>query len=138
MIIPNFFEDNFVDNFFDDLFQTPTNPRRDNMRTNIIDLGDSYRIEVEVPGFKKEELSIELQKGNLTIKASKGAAAEEGEEVKYIRRERTSEDCQRTFFIGKKVEQEDIRASFSDGVLTLAFPKETKKEPEKHFIDIQG
>ena len=73
MLIPSIFGDNFVDNFFDDVFRTPVTPQRtvQVMKTDIKDQGDHYQLEVELPGYKKEDLSVELHEGNLTIRATR-------------------------------------------------------------------
>ena len=102
MLIPSIFGDDFVDNFFDDVLRTPVATERPVhvMKTDIKDQGDHYQLEIELPGYKKEDLSVELHEGNLTIRASKESATEEKDEKKnYIRRERHSGSCQRTFYV---------------------------------------
>ena len=142
MLIPSIFGDNFVDNFFDDDFRTPVATERPAhvMKTDIKDQGDHYQLEIELPGYKKEDLSVELHEGNLTIRASKESTTEEKDEKKnYIRRERHSGSCQRTFYVGKKLTQENIKAAYNDGVLVLTVPKEsTIPDPEKKYISIEG
>ena len=142
MLIPSIFGDNFVDNFFDDVLRTPVATERPVhvMKTDIKDQGDHYLLEIELPGYKKEDLSVELHEGNLTIRASKESATEEKDEKKnYIRRERHSGSCQRTFYVGKKLQQENIKAAYTDGVLVLTVPKESAiPDPEKQYISIEG
>ena len=142
MLIPSIFGDNFVDNFFDDVLRTPVATERPVhvMKTDIKDQGDHYQLEIELPGYKKEDLSVELHEGNLTIRASKESTTEEKDEKKnYIRRERHSGSCQRTFYVGKKLQQENIKAAYTDGVLVLTVPKESAiPDPEKQYISIEG
>ncbi|MBQ6392693.1 MAG: Hsp20/alpha crystallin family protein [Eubacterium sp.] len=142
MLIPSIFGDNFVDNFFDDVLRTPVATERPVhvMKTDIKDQGDHYLLEIELPGYKKEDLSVELHEGNLTIRASKESTTEEKDEKKnYIRRERHSGSCQRTFYVGKKLQQENIKAAYTDGVLVLTVPKESAiPDPEKQYISIEG
>ena len=89
----------------------------------------------ELPGYKKEEVQAALHKGYLTISAAK--SAEETVEGKYLRRERYTGSCQRSFYVGEYLRQEDIRASFQNGILTLFVPKEDKtKTEEKKYITI--
>ena len=142
MLIPSIFGDNFVDNFFDDVFRTPVATERPVhvMKTDIKDQGDYYQLGIELPGYKKEDLSVELHEGNLTIRASKESATEEKDEKNnYLRRERHSGSCQRTFYVGKKLQQENIKAAYADGILVLTVPKESAiPDPEKKYISIEG
>lgn len=105
------------------------------MKTDIRELADGYELQMELPGYKKEEVQAALHKGYLTISAAKGA--EETVEGKYLRRERYTGSCQRSFYVGEYLRQEDIRASFQNGILTLFVPKEDKtKTEEKKYITI--
>jgi HSP20 family molecular chaperone IbpA len=109
------------------------------MRTDILEVGDNYQLEVELPGFTKEEVKLHLKDGNLTIEAAKEKTEETNEEGKYLRKERFSGSCSRTFFVGKDLSHEDIKAKYDKGVLTVTFPKEVKKEvEEKKYISIEG
>ena len=133
-------------------------------KTDIQDKGDSYLLEADLPGFKKEELQIELKDGYLTVSGSKEVSStEEPKEnqkdakttesdaskkddkaeqkpVKYIRQERYSGNVSRSFYVGENLEEKDIHAKFENGTLTLTFPKELKKKAaeEKHFVSIEG
>lgn len=105
------------------------------MKTDIRELADGYELQMELPGYKKEEVQAALHKGYLTISAAK--SAEETVEGKYLRRERYTGSCQRSFYVGEYLRQEDIRASFQNGILTLFVPKEDKtKTEEKKYITI--
>ena len=110
------------------------------MKTDVKEVGDNYQLDIELPGYNKEDLSVELHEGNLTIKAVKEETQEEKDDKdNYVRRERYTGSCQRSFYVGKKIEQEDIKAVFTNGVLTLTVPKQAKKaEPEKTMISIEG
>ena len=97
---------------------------------------------MDLPGFKKEEISISLEDGNLTIQAAKGLDEDEKEKKsgRYIRRERYAGACSRSFYVGEGVTEEDIKAEFKHGILTLVVPKKEAKSavPERKFIAIEG
>ena len=100
-----------------------------------------YEIGIELPGYKKEDVKAELKDGNLTISASTNTENDEKDENgKYIRRERFSGSCSRSFYVGEAVEQEDIKAKFEDGVLKVFVPKKEVKPvvEEKKYITIEG
>ena len=117
-----------------------------NISSDIKELADGYQIEMELPGFAKEEVKAQLKDGYLTITAEHSAENKEEnneesqkkEAVKYIRRERYYGKCQRSFFVGKNVTEEDINAKFENGILTMYVPKEVKKpQVEEKFITIE-
>ena len=125
------------------------------MRTDIRETEDYYEMETDLPGYRKDEVSVKLDKGYLTIragrdekdetKAENAESNETGAEPKvepagrYIRRERFTGTMSRTFYIGETVQQEDIRARFENGILTLRIPKKPRKEVEEHkYIAIEG
>ena len=112
------------------------------MSTDVKETPDGYVLEMNLPGFAKDEVRAELENGYLTIRAVKEVNNEEKDEEngRYIRRERYSGSCERVFYVGENVKKEDIKASFKDGVLTLNLPKkeEQPKVPEKNFISIEG
>ena len=111
-------------------------------KTDIRDTGSAYELEADLPGFKKDELSLELKDGYLVITAAKGLDKDEKEKKsgKYIRRERYAGSMTRSFYVGEDIKQEDIHAKYEDGVLKLTIPKEEKKVPkeEKTYIAIEG
>lgn len=146
MLVPSIFNDNFVDNFFDDMFRFPGLTSEYNrsgsgvMKTDIKDLGENYQLDIELPGFVKEDIHAELSKGYLTVTAQKTTENNEKEENgKYIRRERYSGSCRRSFHLGDNLKEEDIHASFENGMLKLVFPKEEQRRAveEKKFIAIE-
>lgn len=150
MLVPSIFEDNFTDDLFNDMFYFPFSSndwgykpakRVQSMNTDVQEFEDSYQIDYELPGFAKEDIQAELKDGYLTVKASKNDSKDEKDkEGKFIRRERSYGECQRSFYVGEDLTQEDIKASFENGVLKLIIPKKQPqpKVEEKHYIAIEG
>ena len=101
---------------------------------------NGYEVAMDLPGFKKEDISAKLENGYLTITASKGLDKDEkNEDGKYIRRERYSGSCSRSFYVGDGVTEEDIKARFEDGILKLDIPKkDAEKIEQKKYISIEG
>lgn len=151
MLVPSIFGMNDLFDDFGDVFEFSPAFRKQvaatrNISSDIKELADGYQIEMELPGFAKEEVKAQLKDGYLTITAEHNAENkeennEEGqkkEAVKYIRRERYYGKCQRSFFVGKNVTEEDINAKFENGILTMYVPKEVKKpQVEEKFITIE-
>ena len=115
------------------------------MNTDIKESDNGYEMEIDLPGFKKDEITVELNDGYLTISAAKrldkdeAESKEEAKKGNYIRRERYSGACQRSFYVGDAITQEDIKASFKHGILTLNIPKKDAKQVEtKKYISIEG
>ena len=110
------------------------------MKTDIKELESGYELEMDLPGFTKDEITAELKDGYLTIHATSNQNKDEkDEDGKYIRRERYSGSCNRSFYVGDAVTEEDIKASFENGTLKMTIPKkEAKAVPEKKFISIEG
>ena len=110
------------------------------MKTDIKELEGGYELEMDLPGFTKDEITAELKDGYLTIHATSNQNKDEkDEDGKYIRRERYSGSCNRSFYVGDAVTEEDIKASFENGTLKMTIPKkEAKAVPEKKFISIEG
>lgn len=128
-LLPGFttFDDVF-DNMFDDPFFRRT--RTANlMKTDVKEIGDKYQLEMEVPGFAKEDISIELRDGYLNISAKKSNNNDEKDnDGNIIRRERYSGSCSRSFYVGDNIKQEDIKASYNNGELIITLPKKAPKE----------
>ena len=122
------------DNFARDFFRK-SNADLPAFRTDIRDTGDSYVLEAELPGFKKENISLDLKDGILTITASQSESSEEGS-GSYIRRERRYGSFQRSFDV-TGIDETGISAAYQDGVLCLTLPKAKPAEPEVHRIEIQ-
>ena len=112
------------------------------MKTDIKEMNNGYELVVDLPGFKKDEVHAALENGYLTISAEKGLDKDEKEKEtgRYIRRERYAGACSRSFYVGKEVHQDDIKAEFKHGILTLFVPKKEAKPAveQKHSISIEG
>ena len=112
------------------------------MKTDVREQEDSYEVDMDLPGFKKEDLKLELQNGYLTISAGKSLDKDEKEKKtgKVIRQERYTGSMARSFYVGDEITEEDVKAKFEDGVLKLVIPKkEAKKAIEEHkTIAIEG
>lgn len=108
------------------------------MKTDIREKENEYQIDIELPGFQKENIKMEIEDGYLTIHAEINTNNEEKEEGKFVRKERYVGSCSRSFYVGNDVKSEDIKASFRNGMLQIEIPKmEKKKElPEKQYIQI--
>ena len=111
------------------------------MKTDVKEKKDSYILEMDLPGFTKDEVKVSLEDGYLTISAAKGLDQDEQEKKsgRYIRRERYAGACERTFYVGTEVTEEDIKGEFQHGILKLTIPKKEAKPavPEKKYITIE-
>ena len=141
----NLFDDNWMDFPFDRDFWGRKNPlygKNANkiMKTDIREHDGGYELDVDLPGFKKDEINVELENGYLTISATKGLDKDEQDKKgKYIRRERYAGAMQRSFYVGDEVTQEDIKAKFEDGILRMSIPKKDAQAVEtKKTIAIEG
>ena len=152
MLMPSIFRTNsLIDDLFDDDWFNDKEFRnmekklyghraKNVMNTDVKETEDGYELEMDLPGFKKEEVSVELNDGYIAIRAAKGLDEDEKEKKtgKYIRRERYSGACERSFYVGEGVTQQDIKASFKHGILRLDIPKkEVKKVEQNNFISIE-
>ena len=110
------------------------------MKTDVKEVENGYEVDIDLPGFKKDEITLELKDGYLTISAAKGLDKDEKEkDGKYIRRERYAGTMSRSFYVGEGVEQDDIHAKYENGILKLSIPKKDAKEVEqKKYISIEG
>lgn len=149
MMMPSVFGESLFDDFMDFPFEKEFFSRRNPlygkraqnvMKTDIKETDAGYEMDIDLPGFKKEDVSAKLEKGYLTITAAKGLDKDEkNDKGVYIRRERYTGECARTFFVGEDVKQEDIKAKFEDGILKVSILKvEPKKVEEKKYIAIEG
>ena len=152
--MPSIFGDNLFDDFmndfpfFDDRDVKKAEKKlygrrgRNLMKTDIRETDHSYELEMDLPGFKKDEIRVSLENGYLTVSAAKGLDQDEQEKKtgKYIRRERYAGACERSFYIGEEVTQEEIKGEFKHGILKLTIPKKDAKAqvPEKKYIAIEG
>ena len=129
------------DNMFDDFFKDPFFTRNNSvkvMKTDIQEKDDKYILDMDLPGYDKEDIKAQLKDGYLTISAQKNTSNDEkDEEGNYIRRERYCGKCSRSFYVGDSIKEEDIKANFNNGILELTFPKEVpQKEEEMKYITI--
>ena len=144
----NLFDDDWMDfpfDRFDREFWGRKNPlygkhAKNMMKTDIREHDEGYELDVDLPGFKKDEISVQLDNGYLTISASKGLDKDEQDKKgKYIRKERYAGTMQRSFYVGDAVTQEDVKAKFEDGILKLSLPKKNAKAIEaNNSIAIEG
>ena len=137
MLMPSIFGESLFDNFmnsftFPDVEKELYGKRAANlMKTDVKEKDDIYEVDVDLPGFTKDELTMELDNGYLTISAVKGLDKDEqNKEGKYVRRERYAGNISRSFYVGD-VKQEDIHAKYENGILSFTVPKETKAVEEK-------
>ena len=126
---------------WDEMFRDPffTGERESKlMRTDIKEKKDKYIVDIDLPGYEKEDIKIEVDNGYLIVNAKTNHHKDEKEEGKYVRKERFVGECSRSFYVGENVKQEDIKASFRNGTLKIEIPKkdEPKELPEKKYIPI--
>ena len=120
----------FGENLFDDFMDFPFGGKKINtmMKTDIRDTDSTYELDIDMPGFKKEDIKAQLKDGYLTISASTSANNDEQDkDGRYIRRERYAGSCSRSFYVGEGVKEEEIRAKFENGILKLSIPKVENK-----------
>ena len=140
-MLPSIFGENLFDDFFTDPFSMIPSGRdvlygkhgKNLMKTDVRETDNSYELDVDLPGFKMDELNVAIDDGYLTIQASKGLDKEQSDKKgKYIRQERYAGACSRTFYVGEDVEPEDVTAKFENGILQLSIPKAAKKQLPKN------
>ena len=147
MLVPSIFGEDLFDSFFEDFARPTRNVARYNapaanvMRTDVKETETGYELDVDLPGYKKENVQVELKDGCLTVTAKTAQSKDEKDENgRYIRRERYSGTCSRAFYVGEDMEQNDIKAKFEDGILKLSVPKKDAKPKveENRYITIEG
>ena len=146
MLMPSIFNTNLFDDFFDFPFYDDTKAEKklyghhaaNLMKTDIQEHEDGYTLEMDLPGFKKEEIQIELNNGYMTISAAKGLDEDEKDKKsgKYIRRERYYGSYSRSFNVSE-IDVEGIKAAYENGVLTLTMPKKAPAKPESKHLEIE-
>ena len=149
MMMPSIFGENLFDDFMNDFpfekhFFGERNPlygkhAKNIMKTDVKETDNSYELDIDLPGFKKEDINVQLDNGYLTIAASKSLEKEdEHKKSHYIRQERYSGSMSRSFYVGNDVKQEEIHAKYEDGILKLAVPKKAAKAIETNkYIQIE-
>ena len=142
MLMPSIFGESLLDDFFEDPFDNYAYAMNTSnlMKTDVKDTDQGYEITMNLPGVKKEDVKAELKDGYLTISASTNSNKDEKDgNGRYIRRERYSGSCSRSFYVGEDVTQDEIKAKFENGALTLLVPKkDQKKVEETSHIAIEG
>ncbi len=149
MMLPSIFGENLFDDWKDFPFDRPffgeRNPLygkhgKNLMKTDVRETENGYEVDIDLPGFKKEEINAQLSDGYLIISASKGLDKEEKDkEGRYIRRERYAGSMSRSFYVGENVKEQDIHGKFENGILKLSIPKvEAKEIPQNNYISIEG
>ena len=140
----NLFDDFFMDPFNDPFFNSSRNAlygkhSKNMMKTDVRETDGSYELDIDLPGFKKDEISAEIRDGYLTVSAAKGLDKDQSDkEGRYIRRERYAGQCSRSFYVGEGVTEQDISAKFEDGILRLSIPKKEQPQlPETKRIAIE-
>ena len=148
MLMPSLFGENLFDEFFGDLDREMRHMDRRlygknaarEMKTDVREHEDHYEVDIDLPGFTKDDITLELENGYLTVTAAKGLDKDEKDKAgKLIRQERYAGTMQRSFYVGDGLTEADIKAKLENGVLSLSLPKaEAKKLPEKKTIMIEG
>ena len=140
-MLPSIFGENLFDEVFDDNFGmfpvwNDRNPlygkhSKNLMKTDVRETEDTYEVDIDLPGFKKDEISVDLKDGYLTVSAAKGLDKDEQDKKgRYIRQERYAGSCSRSFYVGE-IEADQISAKYEDGILKISLPKQEKKELPK-------
>ncbi len=144
MMMPSIFGENLFDDWMDFSFPNVDKvlygKNADHvMKTDVKETDEGYEVDIDLPGFKKDEVNAKLENGYLTISAAKGLDKDEQDKNgKYIRKERYAGSMSRSFYVGEDITQEDIRARFEDGILRLTVPKKDKKQVEQRkYIAIE-
>ena len=148
MLMPSIFGESLFDDWFDDFDRQMQhmdrrlygrNANRE-MKTDVREKEDGYEIDMDLPGFKKDQVELSLENGYLTVTANKGFDKDEKDKQgRMIRQERYAGSMQRSFYVGQNMTEEDVKAHFEDGVLHLNLPKkDARKVPEKKTICIEG
>ena len=145
MMMPSIFGENLFNDWFDFSFPDVDGKYYGRhsadqvMRTDVKEKDDAYEVEIDLPGFKKDEIKAELKEGYLTISAAKNVNNDEKKDGKYIRQERFTGNVSRSFYVGDAVTEEDVKAKFEDGILRLSIPKKDARTVEtKKTIAIEG
>ena len=147
-MLPSIFGENLFDDFFTDGFmpipvwngRSPLYGKhaKNLMKTDVRETDNSYEVDIDLPGFKKDEVNVQLEDGYLTVSAAKGLDKDEKKKGRYIRQERYAGQCSRSFYVGESVKPKDVHAKFEDGILKLSLPKaEQPKLPDHRTITIE-
>ena len=150
MMMPSIFGENLFDDFmngfafpaFQDVDKALYGKHAKNlMKTDVKEKEDGFQVDIDLPGFKKDEIQIELHDGTVTVSAEKGLDKDEQDkDGKYIRRERYAGGMSRSFYVGEHITEADIHPKYENGILSFFVPKakEQAVEEKKHYISIEG
>ena len=154
MLMPSIFGEDLFDNFMNDFSFYNDAPfenvekklyghhAKNVMKTDIKEMDEGYELEIDLPGFTKDEVKVSLDNGYMTVSAAKGLDKDEQEKKsgKYIRRERYAGACERSFYVGDEITEEDVKGEFKHGMLKLFIPKKEAKPAveQKKYISIEG
>ena len=141
MLMPSIFGESLMDDFFDFPFGSYNNGMGELMKTDVKDTDQGYELKMNLPGAKKEDVKAQLKDDYLTIQVSSNRNNDEKDsDGRYVRRERYSGSCSRSFYVGDQVTEEDIKAKFEDGTLTMTIPKKEQQPQveDKKYISIEG
>ena len=141
MMMPSIFGENLFDEFFDNSFRDYSGTQ-ELMKTYVKENENDFEIDMSIQGVNKEDIKAELNDGYLTVSASTSNVKEDNDEKKrYVRRERYYGSCSRSFYVGDQVKQDEIKARYENGVLSLNIPKKEEKKTEveqNNYIAIEG
>ncbi|MDE6024613.1 MAG: Hsp20/alpha crystallin family protein [Lachnospiraceae bacterium] len=153
MMMPSIFRENLFDDFME-AFAFPAFPSFTNidktlygkhakniMKTDVREIDDGYEVDIDLPGFKKDEIKMQLNNGYLTVNAAKDLdKSKKDKEGNYVRHERYAGSMSRSFYVGEHVTEDDIHPKYESGILTFSIPREEKKQIEEqpHYISIEG
>ena len=154
MLMPSIFGEDLFDNFMKDFPFFDDNTERNVekklygrrgknlMKTDIKETEGGYELEMDLPGFTKDEIKVSLENGYMTISAAKGLDKDEQDKKsgRYIRKERYAGSCERSFYVGEDITEEDIKGEFKHGILKLFVPKKEAKPAveQKKYVSIEG
>ena len=143
MLLPSIFGERLLDDWMDfpDIDRKLYGKHAANvMKTDVREHDDGYEVDIDLPGFKKDEISLSLENGYLSVNAAKGLDKNEKDKKgKLIRQERYAGSMTRSFYVGEAITEQEVKAKFENGVLQLSIPKkEAPKVPEKKLIAIEG
>lgn len=147
MMMPSIFGENLFDNFWEG-FAFPDIEKRlygkqagNLMKTDVKETQNGYEVDIDLPGFKKDEIRMQLKNGYLTVNASKGVNQDEKDEQgSYVRRERYVGSMSRSFYVGDNITEDDIHPKYENGILSFCLPKQDNKqiEEKERYISIEG
>ena len=137
MLVPRKNSFDLFDDFFDDSFLQVPRKERNLMKTDIREKKDRYMIDVDLPGFDKENIHLSLENGYLNISAKVNKEEKHDDDEKIIHRERFYGECSRSFYVGDDITEEDINAEFKNGILKIVLPKKDQERKAKEIKKIE-